>query len=287
MPLIDVQNASFTYPGSARPAIDRASLSVAAGEYIAVVGLNGSGKSTLLRLLDGLLAPESGRVLVDGIDASDHSRARDVRSRIALVFQSPIDQLVSTVAEEDVAFGPENLGLPREEIGRRVDEALRAVGLLSERKRPCVFLSAGQQQRLALAGALAMRPGCIAFDEATSMLDPAGRRDVLDLMDTLVSAGTAVVHVTHDMDEAARASRIVVLDSGLVAFDGSPHEFFMDGTGSGLSRRLGLPRCAKAASALGLEPRPREGAASLAARILEAAGGLGLARAALSRARDR
>jgi energy-coupling factor transporter ATPase len=269
MPLIRLEAASFRYPEAPRPALNAVSLSIEAGEYVAVVGPNGSGKSTLLRLLDGLLRPSSGSVLVDGLDASDPSRRREVRGTVGLVFQSPADQIVSTSVEEDVAFGPENLGLPREEIARRVGAALEAVGLGAEKRRPTHFLSAGQQQRLAVAGALAMGVRCIAFDEATSMLDPEGRRAVLALIDGLVSEGTTVVHVTHDMNEAARARRLIALEGGAVAYDGTPAEFFGRGVGprEDLRRRLGLPDAFLAAQAAGLEPLAGEDAAALAARL--------------------
>jgi energy-coupling factor transporter ATP-binding protein EcfA2 len=264
MHLIELDRASFIYPSASSPAVNEVSLTIDAGEYLAIVGRNGSGKSSLLRLLDGLLAPSSGAARVRGLEASDPANRRAVSASVGLVFQSPADQIVSTSVEEDVAFGPENLGLPRPEIERRVDAALSAVGLERERRRPSHFLSPGQQQRLVVAGA-----ACLAFDEATSMLDPEGRRAVLELIDGLVAAGTAVVHVTHDMNEAARARRLVALDGGRVAFDGSPARFFdpRGGAPEGLRRALGLPDAMAAAAAAGLEGAPLEGAASLAARV--------------------
>ena len=175
MALIRVNRLSYTYPSSTSPALDDLSLSVDHGEYLAIVGANGSGKSTLARCLNGLLLPDPGSITIDGLDPADPSSLREVRKRLSLVFQSPPDQLVASVAEEDVAFGLENLGVPRASMLARVEEALKAVDLLSERARPPRFMSAGQQQRLAVAGALVMAPECIVFDEATAMIDPAGQ----------------------------------------------------------------------------------------------------------------
>jgi len=269
MPLVELDRVSFSYPDSPQRALESISLSIEAGEYVAVVGPNGSGKSTLLRLFDGLERPSSGTVRVDGLDAADPINRRMVRRAVGLVFQSPADQIVSTSVEEDAAFGPENLGLPRAEIARRVDAALAAVGLSGDRKRPSYFLSPGQQQRLVVAGAIASGARCLAFDEATSMLDPEGRETVLGLIDDLVADGTAVVHVTHDMSEAARASRLVALDAGKVAFDGTPAEFFdPEGMAPELLRiRLGMPDRDLVARAAGLTPVAGEGAAELASRI--------------------
>ncbi|HOX33517.1 MAG TPA: energy-coupling factor transporter ATPase [Spirochaetales bacterium] len=263
MPLIELESASFSYEGQDRPALDRVSLAIGEGEYVALVGPNGSGKSSLLRLMAGLRRPSSGSVRVAGLDASAAANARALRSVLGLVFQSPADQIVSTVAEEDVAFGPENLGLPRAEIGRRVDAALAAVGLEAERRRSPRFLSPGQQQRLAIAGALAMEGRFIGFDEATAMLDPAGRASILAAMDGLSARGVGLLHVTHDLEEAARADRVLALDRGRLAFDGSPAELLRAAPGLGLS----LPPSAAIARACGLEPEPGEGAASLAGRI--------------------
>jgi len=271
MPLVSLRSLKFTYPGSAAPALDSVSLDIEPGDYLAVVGANGSGKSTLARCINGLLTPPPGAVLVDGMDPSDGSRLRDVRRTVSLVFQSPPDQIVASVVEEDVAFGLENLGLPREEMRVRVGEALEALGLSAERTRPPRFLSAGQQQRLAIAGALVMRPRCIVFDEATAMLDPVGRSDVLDRIDELVAAGMAVVHVTHDMAEAARARRVAVLAAGRIVFDGTAEDLFGASAlpGAGLpDAGLAMPPACVAARAFGLRPIPGESAADLAARII-------------------
>lgn len=268
MPFIELDSVSYSYPESSRLALEGLSLSIGPGEYVAVAGANGSGKSSLLRLLNGLRVPASGRVLIDGIATSSERGRAAARGVVGLVFQSPADQIVSSSVEEDVAFGPENLGLPRAEIAARVDAALKAVGLSAERSRPSRFLSAGQQQRLAVAGVLAMDVRCVAFDEATAMLDPEARETVLGLMDSLVSAGVAVVHVTHDMSEASRASRVLVLEAGALAFDGSPSKLFSPaGRSIGAVADLGLPECAELAAALDLEPRVGESAAALAGRI--------------------
>lgn len=270
-PLIELKEASYTYEGSVTPALDSLSLTIDRGDYLAVVGANGSGKSTFLRLLDGLKTPQSGAVFVGGLDTAASENWLAVRRAVALVFQSPVDEIVSSVVEEDVAFGPENLGLSRPEIARRVDASLAAVGLDSERGRPSLFLSGGQQQRLAIAGALAMEPSCVAFDEATSMLDPPSRLEVLDLIDRLVEGGMTVVHVTHDMAEASRARRVVALDRGRLAFDGPAEAFFEPGSdGSAppaLALGLPLPGASLVAFALGLPPRARETAGELARRI--------------------
>jgi energy-coupling factor transporter ATP-binding protein EcfA2 len=281
MSLVDVDRATYTYPGASGPAIDGVSFSISEGEYLAVVGANGSGKSSLLRLLDGLRVPDPGEVRVDSRPTSSEEGRRAALRAVGLVFQSPADQIVSSSVEEDVAFGPENLGLPRADIRRRVDLAIAAVGLDGERRRPSHFLSAGQQQRLAVAGALAMDARCIAFDEATAMLDPAARETVLGLMDGLAASGRAVIHVTHDMAEAMRASRILALDGGRLVFDGSPQAFLASGPSTPRAlAALGRPDGVALAEALGLEPRARESVAGLAARI---AASLPEARAAAGR----
>jgi energy-coupling factor transporter ATPase len=224
--LIRIDNLSYTYPAGSTPALDGLSLSVDKGEYLAVVGANGSGKSTFARCLNGLVRPPRGTISIAGLDPADPHDLRGIRRKLSLVFQSPVDQLVASVAEEDVAFGLENLGIPRARMIVSVEEALVAVGLLEERARPPRFLSAGQQQRLAVAGAMVMNPDCIVFDEATAMIDPAGREAILGLMDMLVSRGMAIIHITHDMDEAARAGRVVVLAGGKLVFSGTPAGLF-------------------------------------------------------------
>jgi len=277
MALLELNRLSFRYPESSVDALRSISLEIPEASYVAIVGKNGSGKSTLLRLLNGLRLPSSGSVKVRGLDTASQENLHRIRSDLCLVFQSPPDQLVSSVVEEDVAFGPENLGLAPEEVRRRVDDALRRVGLEEERRRPTGFLSAGQQQRLAVAGALAMKPRCVAFDEATSMLDPAARVAILDLMDDLVSRGIAVIHVTHDMSEAARARRILVLEKGNLVFDGSPDALFGSDSDDfcaedslyprAIAFGLDLPPAVSLALQLGLRPIARENAQGIAARI--------------------
>ena len=202
-------------------AIDGVSLAVGAGEIVAVLGANGSGKSTLARIANGILLPQCGAVTVDGIDTRDETRTRDVRERVAIVFQHPDDQIVGTTVEDDVAFGPENLGLPRCEIRERVDEALAAVGLVGLERREPHTLSGGQKQRLAIAGALAMKPAYLVFDEPASMLDPSGRADALRIIEELRDAGRGIVHITHDLADVLEADKVMVLDSGKPVYVGS------------------------------------------------------------------
>lgn len=228
--LIALDKVTFSYDGNPKnphPALKDVSLQFHEGEFAVILGANGSGKTTLARHLNGLLLPTVGRVTVTHLDTRDRSCHGIIRQRVGMVFQHPEDQIVATTVEEDVAFGPENLGLPPSEIRQRVDAAIEAVGLEAHRHRPPHMLSAGQMQRLALAGVLAMRPRVVVFDEATTMLDPAGRRMALALMAELRAAGMAVLFVTHNMEEAALADRAVVLSNGNVVFDGTPRELFM------------------------------------------------------------
>lgn len=225
MSLIRVQNLSFAFslPHAAPiPVLHHIDLDIQAGEYVALIGANGSGKTTLVRHLNALLQPTAGKVWVDGLDAGQPTHWPAIRAAVGMVLQSPSDQLIATIVQEDVAFGPENLGVGHEELVERVRQALEQVGMWAWRHRPPQMLSAGQQQRIAIAGALALRPRCLILDEATAMLDPAGRRAVLSLMDNLHRAGLTLIAITHDMDEAARAERVVVLSRGQVAMDGSP-----------------------------------------------------------------
>lgn len=228
--MIRFEDVSFTYHSGEHPhaALKDVSLELEAGDSLAVLGPNGSGKSTLVRLSNGLLAPTSGRVSVDGMDTADARLGREVRTRIGVVYQRPEDQIVATSVEDDVAFGPENLGLPREEIRRRVDAALAAVGLEGMERREPHLLSGGQKQRLAIAGALAMSPGYVVFDEPTSMLDPSGRAEVHDVIRSLKRAGHGVILVTHDLLEASLCDRAVVLRSGRVCFSGTVRDLLSD-----------------------------------------------------------
>ena len=231
-PFIDISGLTHIYAGDSGalpfPALSDVSLTVKAGEYVALIGANGSGKTTLARHLNGLLLPSQGSVQVSGRDTRDPAHLRTIRSDVGMVFQSPEDQIVATIVEEDVAFGPENLGVPAGELAGRVRRALETVGMWEHRSRPPHLLSAGQQQRVAIAGALAMNPRCLVLDEATAMLDPAGRREMLSLLDELHGAGMTIVAITHHMAEAIRAKRVVVLNRGRIALDGSPQAIFSD-----------------------------------------------------------
>lgn len=226
--MIVFEDVSLVYPGASAPALDGVSLAVSPGERLAVVGANGSGKSTLARLANGLLAPTRGTVWVDSIDTCDEEQVFEVRSKVGLVLQNPDNQIVGTVVEDDIAFGPENLGILREELRKRVDEAIAIVGLVGLERREPHLLSEGQKQRLAIAGALAMRPEYLVLDEPTAMLDPAGRAAVLGVLERLAADGHGIIHITHDMSEAARADRVVALDRGAVAYAGDPGTLLAD-----------------------------------------------------------
>lgn len=250
--LIELENVVYAYPlpgGGRIPALRGISLRIEAGEYVAIVGANGSGKSTLARHLNALLVPDEGCVLVFGRDTHNAAHHAQIHRTVGMVFQRPEDQIVATVVEEDVAFGVENMGVPSSDIRVRVREALETVGLWEERERSPHLLSAGQQQRVALAGVLAMRPACIVFDEATAMLDPAGRRTVRAMMADLHRAGVTIVAITHFMEEALDAERVVVLDHGLVALDGTPEMVFVD-TAQLHALALDLPPAAELARAI-------------------------------------
>jgi len=222
----DLRHA-YTLPRSGEVwALRGISLSVESGEYVAIVGANGSGKTTLARHLNGILQPTSGTIAINELSTSDVDSIAEIRKTVGMVFQSPDDQLVATVVEEDVAFGPENAGLPPEEIERRVHDALVAVDMWDHRSRPTHQLSEGQKQRVALAGALAVKPRILVLDEATSMLDPAGSHAMLKILDQLHREGLTILTITHKMVEAARAERIVVMHNGEIADDGSPAVVF-------------------------------------------------------------
>jgi energy-coupling factor transporter ATPase len=222
--LICFDDITFAYRSDGAAALCDVTLTVATGQHVAVLGANGSGKSTLVRLVNGILLPRSGGVTVDGIDTRDDGRSRELRQRVGVVFQRPDDQIVATTVEDDIAFGPENLGLARAEIRTRVDEALAAVAMTGLEQREPHTLSGGQKQRLAIAGALAMRPAYLVLDEPTSMLDSRGRDDVLSILQRLVTSGTGILHVTHDLADVSRADRAFVLDRGAIAFEGTVAE---------------------------------------------------------------
>lgn len=226
MAFIQTENLIYTYEGNLIPAVNGVSISFEKGSYTAIIGHNGSGKSTLAKLLCGILLPTGGKVFVGGADSSDEQNQQSIREKCGMVFQNPDNQIVSSVVEEDVAFAPENLGKAPEDIRRAVDEALEAVGMTEYAKHSTYKLSGGQKQRVAIAGILAMSPECIVFDEATAMLDPAGRREISAAMSKLNQRGITVITVTHHMNEAAMADRIVVMNKGTVAMDGTPMEIF-------------------------------------------------------------
>ncbi len=238
---IRIEDLVFEYvkseDGSSVRAIDGVSFNVEKGSFTAVIGQNGSGKSTLAKNINGLLVPTSGRVLVDGLDTAEHDNIWTVRQKVAMVFQNPDNQIVSSIVEDDVAFGPENLGVDPMEIRRRVDEALKGVEMYDFRKKAPHMLSGGQKQRIAIAGAVAMEPECIVFDEPTAMLDPRGRQEVLDVIKQLNAKGITVLLITHFMEEAAQADKIVVLDRGVKRMEGTPQEIFLN---SEELRRLSL-----------------------------------------------
>ncbi|MCQ4635455.1 energy-coupling factor transporter ATPase [Anaerovorax odorimutans] len=210
-------------------AIKGVSLAIERGSFTAIIGKNGSGKSTLAKNINALLLPSSGAVYVNGYDTRKEENVWDIRQSAAMVFQNPDNQIVSSIVEDDVAFGPENLGVPPEEIRIRVDHSLEAVNMYQHRKKAPHLLSGGQKQRIAIAGAIAMRPECIVFDEPTAMLDPKGRSEVMDIIKGLHKEGITVVLITHFMEEAAEAERVVIMDQGEVALDGTPQEVFAQG----------------------------------------------------------
>ena len=225
--IIEVQGVSFRYPDADVDAVDNFSMDVYQGEFLAVLGHNGSGKSTMAKLLNALLVATGGKILVAGIDASVDGAQWAVREKCGMVFQNPDNQLVATVVEEDVAFGLENLSVPTDEIRRRVDDALSMVGMSDFAGRAPHMLSGGQKQRVAIAGVLAMRPDVIVFDEATAMLDPQGRKDVLEVVRRLnKEENVTVIWITHFMQEAAVADRIVVMAAGTGEMEGAPKEVF-------------------------------------------------------------
>lgn len=226
MSFIQIQDLRFEYKAD-EPALNGVTLDIEKGSFVAIVGHNGSGKSTLAKHLNAILLPTSGRVLINGLDTAAPENALKIRQTVGAVFQNPDNQLVATVVEEDVAFAPENLGVPTAEIRERVDQALADVGMLEYREHAPHRLSGGQKQRVAIAGVIAMRPECIVFDEPTAMLDPMGRREVLATIDKLRDTyGITMVLVTHHMNEAARADRLIVMNRGQVYLDGTPKEIF-------------------------------------------------------------
>lgn len=237
--LIEFHNVSFRYENASDSgegeaenefsALSGVDLCIKQGEFVAVLGKNGSGKSTLAKLMNALLIPTSGEVYVNGAKTSDASKLWEIRKTVGMVFQNPDNQIVASTVEDDVAFGLENLGIPREEMDPRIDEALAAVGLSDKREKEPHYLSGGQKQRLAIAGILAMRPSCIVLDESTAMLDPKGRKSIIDIIRRLNrEEGITVVLITHHMDETVSCDRIFLLDRGRITSSGTPAEIFSD-----------------------------------------------------------
>lgn len=229
-PFISIRDVTFEYVREEDQtrvrALDGISLDVEKGSFISITGKNGSGKSTLAKNINGLLVPASGTIMVNGMDTRDDDMIWEIRHTVGMVFQNPDNQLVSSIVEDDVAFGPENMGVAPEEIRNRVEEALKAVDMYEHRKKAPHLLSGGQKQRIAIAGAFAMKPDCIVFDEPTAMLDPKGRRDVMAIIDRLHKEGITVILITHFMEEAVKADRMIVMEQGMIALDGRPGEIF-------------------------------------------------------------
>lgn len=230
---IEFKNVSFAYRDeeecSEKRVIENLNLNIEKGDFVCILGHNGCGKSTTAKLCNAILIPNSGKVFVDGIDTSDEDKINDIRKKVGMVFQNPDNQIVATIVEDDVAFGPENLGIDPKEIRRRVDEALMQVEMYDFRLSEPHKLSGGQKQRVAIAGVIAMKPECIVLDEPTAMLDPRGRREVMKTVKMLNEEfGITVIFITHYMDEAVKAKRVIVMDNGKIILDGSPREVFIN-----------------------------------------------------------
>lgn len=228
--IIKAEHLTFSYPDEPAghpPVLDNVSLEIESGSFVAILGHNGSGKSTLAKHMNALLTPTQGKLWVEGLDTADPENLLAIRGKVGMVFQNPDNQIVASVVEEDVAFGPENMGVPPAEIRQRVDTALKMVGMYELREHSPHLLSGGQKQRVAIAGIIAMMPRCIVLDEATAMLDPVGRRETVDTIRTLNEKyGITVVLITHHMDEAAQAQRLIVMSRGHIIDDGPPREVF-------------------------------------------------------------
>ena len=259
-PMLRVQQVKFRYdPEAPRYAVDGVSLELRRGEFVAVLGANGCGKSTLAKHFNAILLPESGTVLVEGIDTRSEEHLYDIRQKAGMVFQNPDNQIVATIVEEDVAFALENLGVPTSEMRARVDEAMQLTGIYEYREKAPHKLSGGQKQRVAIAGVIAMRPDCLILDEATAMLDPRGRRAVMDTIRRLRESGITIVSITHYMEEAAQADRVLVMSHGRVVMEGTPEQVFSQ-TETLKGYHLDVPQAAElrdALAAAGL-PLPEE-----------------------------
>lgn len=228
--MISVKDVKYTYDAAETQAIKGVSFDIADGEFVAIVGRNGSGKSTIAKLLNALLIPEEGTITVDGLNTVDEDKVLDIRKKVGVVFQDPDNQIVTTVVEEDVGFGPENLGIPTEQIVERVHDALDAVDMLAYAKSAPHMLSGGQKQRIAVAGMLAIKPKVLVLDEATAMLDPLGRKKIIDIIMKLHhEQGITVIMITQYMEEAVAADRIIVMNGGLIECIGTPKEIFAQG----------------------------------------------------------
>lgn len=249
MPVLEAKNVNFSYDKKTN-AIEGVSLSIEKGEYVALLGANGSGKSTLARLFNGLLTPDGGEIKVFGYSSSEKKDLFEIRKRVGVVFQNPDNQLVASIVEDDVAFGPENLGVPRKEIGERIDFALKSVGMEKYRKSSAERLSGGQKQRIAIAGVLALKPEILILDESTAMLDPLGRKAILDIVKKLnKEQNVTVISITHFMEETVDADRIIVLNGGKIEKEGTPEEVFSD-SDKLAAANLELPQAAYIAKAL-------------------------------------
>ncbi len=227
--LASFTGVSYTYPGSENQAISSIDLEIKRGEWIAVLGSNGSGKSTLAKHLNALLVPSQGDCFVNGLNTRNDEGRKEARRSVSMVFQNPENQIIAAVVEEDVAFGPENMGLPSEEIRKRVRWALKISGLVDKARKPVYALSGGQKQRLAVAGAIAQKPPCLVMDEATTMLDPRGRDDLMKILSALHSGGMTLVSITHRLEEILECDRCIVLSGGRTVWQGTPRELFRQG----------------------------------------------------------
>lgn len=229
---IEIKNVSYSYADAENKktirALENISLDIMEGQFVGIIGRNGSGKSTLAKMLNGIILPDDGDIIIDGMNTKSPEDIWKIRQKAGMIFQNPDNQMVATIVEEDIAFGPENLGVNPEEIKERVDEALFTVNMEKYRNKKPHELSGGQKQRIAIAGILAMHPECIIFDEPTAMLDPKGRKEVLNTIKLLNSQGTTIVFITHYMEEVVDADKIVILNSGKKEFEGSPREVFSD-----------------------------------------------------------
>ena len=226
MSRIEIKNLYFSYEREGSPVLKNLNFNINEGEFLAVIGHNGSGKSTFAKILNGLLEPTAGDVLVDGLSVKDKKAVNEIRKKVGVVFQNPDNQIVASIVEDDVAFGPENIGVKREEIGERIEYALSAVKMQEFRKRTPSRLSGGQKQRIAIAGVLAIKPNVLVLDESTAMLDPRGRKEVIKIAKELNQKGMTVVLITHYMEEVVCADRVIVLEGGEKVLEGTPNEIF-------------------------------------------------------------